>query len=348
MIKNIYMILLLCVTFLINSAWSSETVNVQQWQKHMKELSSTIVNAFPFLYSKTEFKAPQNRKIILDHLQKLSKTSHTLPIKSGEMLVGAGPLLAASRNEMSEDIDRATKLFKENRFVEAQKMVHRSVYNCFACHAAHQVGPAFPNTNQEVMRLATPFTSEKAIVFGAMREFGGALDFIERNGFSSIAIKSPHSDDLVKIFLVISVRTLSQFDRALTFVSKLTAKQAKSSPAKATLAAWTSDLQAWKVLFQKGDRLEMQKWIASRRAAQPTEPAKSLVLDIIESWHLHTLAAQNEVASGKAEKYLRLAQLYRAIDLQPLNGLVKIYADACLIQTPAKTTAEACVSLAGR
>ncbi len=343
--KSIQMVLLTSLILLANSVFAEEQVDYQKWQSHMKALSGTIVDAFPFLYSRTEFRKPQNREIILHHLENLSNTSHTLPVKSGELVIGAGPLLAGSRFGMSVDLNKAIDLFKANHFDQAQKLVHQSVYNCFACHAAHQVGPSFPSTNMEVMGIATPFVSEKAIVFGALREFGGALDFIEGSGFSSIRLKAPESDELVKTYLVLSVRTTQKLDRALAFIQRIRGKLAKSSGSKAILAAWTQDLNSWKIAFDSNDLKVMKKWFEANRKSNSGSSSKKLVYNILESRFIHNVTETGATENSKAETYLHLGQLYRAIDLAPLNALIKLYADACATATTDKKLVGECTKL---
>src|SRR5438045_1243429 len=121
-----------------------------KWQEHMRLLSSNLVNAFPFLYSQVEFKKPQNKKVILETLKTLASAGHSLPVKSGEALIGAEPLIQSASFNIKGQLDEAVRLYEVGEFDSSQRKVHSAIQNCFACHTAHQIGPRFPTTNAEV------------------------------------------------------------------------------------------------------------------------------------------------------------------------------------------------------
>ncbi len=283
-----------------------------KWRAHMQTLSTTLVNAFPFFYSSTEFRDKKNEGKIAKNLEQLAAHTHSLPAKAGEAWIGAEPLIQSAQADIQKDLKRAAGLLRQGQYDESQKLVHGSIQRCFACHTAHQVGPQFPATNSEVMAMATPFTLGKAVVFGALRQFGGALDLIEKAGYAQINKTNPAADDLVKLYMVVALRAQQNFPRALTFLDRLL----KDSPNNPALKRWGEDIKAW----QAGSPIG---------AAAEGGPEVRFIAHLRESLILHRQVADAKTpAKAKKDVYSKLAAAYEALAFEPLKDLAAVYAKA--------------------
>lgn len=296
----------------------SQAVEAELWRTHMRTLSGTLIDSFPYFYSSTEFREKKNEKRILKSLQKLAANVHALPAQAGEAWIGAEPLIADSQLGIPQKLTDAVELYKQGRFEDSQKLVHGAINRCLACHSAHQVGPTFPATNSEVLGMATPFTTGKATVFGALRQFEGALAVIENStgyevprkiGNVSLSRDNPEAHELVKLYMVIALRAQQNFPKALAFVDRLL----KGNEKHPVLNRWRSDILAW----QKGT---------------PT-PSKGegdlqFIANLRESLELHKQVA-DKATSAKTKKtvYTKLAASYRALNFPPLSELAEIYAE---------------------
>ncbi len=288
--------------------------DMQKWQASMQTLSATLVDAFPFLYSSTEFKDKKNQKDILRHLEKLASTTHMLPAKSGEVLIGAEPLIESSQLDMKTQLRSAIDLFKQGKHEAAQKLVHGSVQRCFACHTAYQIGPQYPTTNKEVMAMATPFTMGKAVVFGALRQFDGALELIE---------KSAATEELVKLYLVVAVRAGQNFPRAIAFLEKL----GKSSPTNENYRRWSDDVKAWQEFSKQGEPADkINAYIEKQKSAAGSAGDKLFVTHLLESFVLHKqIAGKAGTPQAKKEIFAKLGGAYQKLGFPPLSDLAEIY-----------------------
>lgn len=305
------MLKLLSIFILVIPLSAGAADDMQKWQASMNTLSATLVDAFPFLYSSTEFRDKKNEKAILKHLEKLASTTHMLPTKSGEVLIGAEPLIESSQVDMKDQLRSAIALYKVGKHEESQKLIHQSVQRCFACHTAYQVGPRFPTTNKEVMAMATPFTMGKAIVFGSLRQFDGALELIEKN---------PATDELTKLYLVVSLRATQNFARTLTFLERL-------GKSNANAERWIADVKAWQGFAQKNESSEnIKSYIDKQRAISGSKADSLFVVNLMESYILHKrISTQNVSAQEKKNTFAQLASIYQNLGFTPLSGLAEIY-----------------------
>jgi hypothetical protein len=272
--------------------------NPQEWQKHMRELSNSLIDVFPFLYSHSEFRDPANKKTLTRVLNKLSTTAHSLPDEGGKAFIGAEPLIKDARVSLNADFKKARELFEKNSFDEAQTTAQYAVQKCFACHTAHQVGPQFSNTNREVMNIATPFATGKIIVFGALRQFGGALEYIE---------KQKPTVELAKLHLVISARSIQDFKRAESYIKKFQRAE-KDQEVLKMLSQWQVDLKNWK----------------QNSAAKST----GFVGMLRESLLLHNKISADKNSVERKETFKKLGEIYSNLGVAELKPLAEIYMKA--------------------
>lgn len=324
-------------------AQKAKTDDAWNWRQHMTALSQTLVDAFPFFYSPREFADQKNEKNILRHLNTLASITHLMPTESGARLIGSEPLIESAQLDMQADFTEAIDLYKKGKKKAAQKQIHSSIQRCFACHTAYQVGPTFPTTNQEVMGMPTPFLLGKAVVFGALRQFDGALNLAETVGSNS---KDAVMDDMSKLYFVISLRVKQDFQGSLDFLDKLMNK----NPEQPALVSWKSDIQAWRSLAAEKDAdMKLDAYVSDQLKTGVGRNEESLfVVYLMDSMTQHRkLSEATILPADKAATYLRLARVYEGLYFTPLEDLPEIYRKACIAADPHGPTAHAC-SVSGR
>ena len=300
---------------------SAALAGVEDWRAHMQALSKSLIDVFPFIYSKSEFRDPANRKRISTQLKKLSTTAHSLPEQSGQVLLGAEPLVRDARTSISAGFERAYGLFERKNYAAAQTESQQTVFKCFACHTATQIGARFSATNPEVMEMATPFAQGKVFVYGALRQFNGALEFIE---------KQPPTLEYVKLHLIVSLRGLQEFDRAEKYLEKVSPHFKKDKTGSELITQWTKDLRKWKATPDSGSSERPVGELAFVDELRETLVLHRKVLD------------KNLTAQSKAETYLRLGELYALLRVEALRGLSALYFEACRNEKPSEDLLKKC------
>lgn len=317
---------------------AAATDNVSgNWRSHMQVLSSTLTDGFPFFYSRSEFRSPKNQERILKRIERLSAAAHDLPAASGKSLIGAEPLIESLQVDIKTDLSKAAELYKGQDFDGAQVLLHASIQKCFACHTAHQVGPQFPKSNGEIAGMATPFAQAKPVVFGALRQFDGAMSWIEKEGFVSINKANPQEDDLVKLHMIVALRAVQNFDRATKLIDRLKKGLPAESPALAALNKWSKDIKAWQ--GAGGSDKALVDYVSANRSANSDE---NLIVNLMDSLVAHRQLAST--VSAKAELYSRLGDDYSAMNLGALGGLPQVYFSACAKADPGGKTGAACAA----
>lgn len=315
--------LLICVLLMFSFTAKSAENNQppEKWQESMQQLAKALTDSFPFFYSKSEFRNADNSDAILHGLDQLINTTHMLPAKAGQQFIGTEPLIAAIKNS-SKAFSDAKSLYKKKKFDQAQTKIHSLIQNCFACHTAHQVGPSYKTTNKEVFGVATPFHRSKVVVFGALREFGGALDWLE----DQAKAKEPKLSylDLSKLHLLISLRGLQDYKRADKFLNKIAQKKIEDKPVLAFADKWKKDIKIWK---------------NGKSIATEGNPEADYIANLQATLQKHQ---QLSDAERRAELFFELGDLYKNLQLDELNYLSGVYYSACLSAKPNKALKEKC------
>lgn len=323
--KTITSFAFLAVTFLsiVSSAQTlpdkgkAPPVDMQAWRGHMQALSAALTDGFPFFYSPAEYRSKENREAILRHLETLRSKAHSLPAKTGDTVQGNLPLGEGIQDSLKGQLGEAVDLFKRGQFEKSQDRLHQAIQTCFACHTTTVVGRQFPTANEEIMGVATSNVFGKAMVFGALRQFGGALDVIERHAKKSVKGK-PEDDDLVRTHLVVSLRSQENFERALDFLRRW-----EASP---VIGAWMKDIEAWDRM-EEDSEVKVQQYIKQRKSK--SLGAELFVVQLWETSILHPQAVQESSSTEKARRLDSLGQIYKATRFKPLVDLSLHYQKAC-------------------
>ncbi|NJM09964.1 MAG: hypothetical protein HC883_03485 [Bdellovibrionaceae bacterium] len=318
------LLLLVCGFSVSFSSFAKETAS---WQHSMQELSNALKDVFPFLYSHSEFRKPENRPFLLKNFDRLTSVAHGLPGPEGKALIGSGPLFNEIKNSVRSDLAKAKEHLTANKYESAQTYGQSAVQKCFACHTAIQMGPQYPSANQEIMGVATPFPRGKIVVFGAIRQFRGALDFIEKE-IHKVKDRTQKME-WAKLHLVVSLRALQDFDSAQKFIQGLKESNKDSKDLNAVLERWQSDINNWKSVPAK---------------VQDTSTGNAelnFVANLQESLNLHNQKDQVS-AEERARIFYKLGKIYRSLGLTEFSALPGIYFTSCTKENASPATKELC------
>ncbi len=303
-----------CVSF----AKEKKSQEPMAWKRSMQTLAKSLQDGYPFLYSHREFRSPKNKEYILRTLNQFINSAHQLPREVGRQYVGAAPLADEAKSSF-KDFSQVRSLYERKKYDLAQKKVHGLIQNCFACHTAYHVGPSFSNRKSEITGIATPFPRSKVVVFGALREFKSALKWIERE---SVKKKTTLPlMDLAKLHLVVSLRSMQDFERARSYLIKLAKKFNDSKDKLATIQRWQNDLAMWEANSKADNKTESQDM--------------NYVLYLRETLEKHSqIQSKKTVSELRAQTFYELGHLYKNLKLKELSQLPKVYFKACLKAQP--------------
>ena len=190
------------------------------------------------------------------------------------------------------------------------------------------------------MGLATSNVIGKAMVFGALRQFDGVLQLIDRDGKKSINKKSPAADSLVKLYLLVSLRSQQDFAKGLAFIDRVD----KMSGGSLTLRKWKKDIESWKTLTSQNEPTKIASFIAQRKQADESSRDDSLfVVHLFETYVLHkSPLPKSATADAKATTFRQLAESYSAMDFTPFVDLPGTYYRACAKAAPESASGKQC------
>lgn len=133
---NSPLILVVAATFLILSAPRNSYAEVQSppWNEKMKQLSATLVDAYPFFFTKTAFRQAENDRTVRRLIAEMRSNTHEIPVSAGERLLGSEPLIAQARDQMSKSFSEAESAFKVKDYDRSQSHPARSRHVCRLPH----------------------------------------------------------------------------------------------------------------------------------------------------------------------------------------------------------------------
>ncbi|MCB0367433.1 MAG: hypothetical protein H6624_02795 [Bdellovibrionaceae bacterium] len=333
----------ICCIGLLSSAGAEQPPDT--WAEKMQEAAKVLADGFPFLYSKREFRQPQNVKRIESYIERFKQSSHTLPVSVGERFIGLDPLIDQFNTQITQVLDEAAQSFKAKQHDVAQSQVKMAVHKCFACHTAYQMGPQIKRMNVEVKGIPLDAMS-KVEVLVALRQFAPALKIIEGKLKQGLK-KSRQPVDLMpflRMHLLISVRSLQDVARAqkaIGLFQKSFAKTKTKAGQGEPTAQWSEDLKFW--LSLKGGESEKLAKVTERSVAMRKTTESAYVLNLLKSFLLHQTLIDRKNPEALAQVYWQLGQVYRDLEAPILQDLPKIYFAACREAAPKGETAKKCM-----
>ncbi len=327
---NSPLILVVAATFLILSAPRNSYAEVQSppWNEKMKQLSATLVDAYPFFFTKTAFRQAENDRTVRRLIAEMRSNTHEIPVSAGERLLGSEPLIAQARDQMSKSFSEAESAFKVKDYDRSQTLIQQGVGMCVACHTAQGYGRHFQKRNDEMFNMFTP-TEDKVTGLLAIRQFDSALAAIE-NSFSQ---KSKHKDSasqlhqLNKLYLVISVRAEANIERAKSFLKTASQNRNLKAVDKDSALEWGRQLTKWELIKNQPPEQQLV-WLTAEKGKETGD--RTFLYNLISTRILHQSFVEKMTAEEKSSAYLKLALAYDQLKLPQLDPLAKIYARACL------------------
>lgn len=297
------------------------------WNQKMRETAKVLIDGFPYLYSKIEFRDPKNKKRIISYIQGLKQNIHELPTDDGKSLLGSDPLIDQFNREIPQTLNKALDSFSLKNYDLAQQQVRMAIHKCVACHTAYQMGPYDGKTNDEVVGLPLDSLSKFEVSI-ALRQFNSALFILESEiadgkGLNQSGALAPV---YLRMHLLVSVRSLQDNERALRAIESY-AKSRKNSSVEEThlISLWKKDIAFWKEL--KGDPKEKISQVEKRIGRGHLASVKygDYVLRLLQSFMLHQSLVEQKDLKEKKRVYKALGESYRALDLPILSDLSVLY-----------------------
>lgn len=320
------------------------------WVFQMRSLERTLVDAYPYFFTESAFRDEKNRKNVDFHLRNFKSSIHDLPVKAGEGLLGADPLIRGSRARMELLLDRSIKSYTEKDFAVSQASVQSAIYQCVACHTAQGRGKRSTKINDEMFRIHTP-TIQKVTSLIAIRQFEGALKAIEFaiQGKMKFQDSSEQMSVLPKVHLLLSLRAMDDEDRALKMLTLLQTKGSKNvnDAAKKKAAQWTSDLLQWRQFLGKTSpeksSVEKLRWLDQKTSRAGMDADAAYVVLLLRSSVLHGTLVNDLKPESFAKSYEDLAETYQKLGLPFLKELTHLYFDSCA-KLPATEAGKRCIT----
>lgn len=297
------------------------------WSQKMRETARVLIDGFPFLYSKLEFRDPKNRTRITSYIQGLKENIHEIPANDGKRLLGSDPLIDQFNREIPRTLNKALDSFTVNNYDLAQKQVRMAIHKCVACHTAYQMGPYDGKANDEIAGIPLdPFSKFEVSI--ALRQFHSALFILE----SEIAEGKRLNQSGVSAFfylrmhLLVSVRSLLDNERALRAIDSY-AKNRKNPSIEESrvISLWKTDIGFWGSL--KGSQKEKLSQVETRISSRHSASLKygDYVLRLLESFLLHQTLVDQKDLKEKKRVHKALADCYQSLDLPILSDLSVLY-----------------------
>ena len=167
-----------CVVLSLFVVVSIPTLGSSDLSVGMREIYGSFKKLAPLIYSKKNFRDPDNRRKIKREIRNFSKMAHKVSAGSKGMSKAGDPGFIYTTSRLESEINEARAAFDRGSLEYARHKLRAVAKNCFYCHSQMKEGPDLSGSQFEFDRDDMK-PSEVADVYVATRQFKQALAELE-------------------------------------------------------------------------------------------------------------------------------------------------------------------------
>jgi hypothetical protein len=317
------------------------------WAGNMQKMAHDLEVLLPYVVSRQEFSAPENRSQITEMVENFNRNVSSVPAHVGEKMLGDDPIIRYSLGHLVDDSNQALKALKEDRVEFARNTLRESIGNCFNCHTTQQLGPENNFSTEKLSAKFRMYPTERAEYYVATRQFDRAIEMLEgvlTN--TNTYYDEPHEQSTaLKKYLSLMVRVKKDPKRTADVIEKYLLGKKPPMFLASEAQVWLKSLKSW----------EREK----KKVANPVAKARELlakgehmqsgggfqsgyVENLRATALLHDALRTVKKPEEKAAVYLMLGNAYDILSDLGLWDLPEVYFEECIQTSPKTETAKQC------
>jgi hypothetical protein len=319
------------------------------WANKMQEMSSVLVNLYPYLSSRRAFNAPENRSEIQRGTERLASLAHGVNqerAKSGVKDIDKDPYMSMISNNLDRELNLAVEGLRSGKRDFARVVLKNTTSMCVRCHSRGQWGPEFVDWQKD-KTFQTLRPLEKGELLSAVRRYDQAIGQYE-SILKDKQLAANESYDWVKAAnsaLNISVRAKQDPKKAEQIVKTILSNKAVPAFQRNNAEDWMKEIKGWKRQKKtRGSLLSQAERIMGRaRKKEDYWGDRSTYVHYLRaSALLHDYLRTKSSTDNQAKALYLLGQCYEMIADMGGGDTNEFYYKACIQRAPHTEIALGC------
>ena len=321
-----------------------------KWKSRMQELGEALVDIYPYLLSRKEFNAPENRQKIQQSAKRLASLAHNVNkqrAKSKLNTLDRDPLVSVISNNLDGDLNLATEALQNGEMDLSRTVLKNAAFTCVRCHSRGSWGPQLVNwkKNENFQKLQP---LEKGTLLAAVRLYDQALVQL-KDILANEELASKEPNTLVKatdLALNVTVRVQQDPAEAERVVQAVLSNTALPLFQRSSAEDWLQAVQRWKgeksrkkeSLLAKAKRILKKIW-----KEEDYRGDRSFYIDRLRaSALLHDFLRTKASRGDHAKALLYLGNFHDLEADMGISDTNEIYYKACIKHLPHSETSLEC------
>lgn len=315
----------------------------------MIQLGQRLTEFFPILYSKSQYRAPENEKLITKEITALLSAAHSINQQEGVTKKDPGMMFVAGR--LDGELNAALESFKNGQKDYSQRMVQSVVRNCFYCHSQSGMGPQWQVNFNSFGSMPNLLKSEQSDLYVATRQFDKALEVLKQAAMEKeYYMNYPFErEKAIRKFLALSIRVKQDPKIALELLNSVLEEEVKPNYLEDQVTSWKDSLVQW-VREEKAKKPTPQNPVKqAEKLIRQAQTVQDFPVDnsgdvyyLRASALLHNFLQQNPKGPETVQALYLLGVSYEVLsDIGPWD-LADFYYEVCIRQSPHSEIAMKC------
>ena len=313
-----------------------------KWKNRMQEMSQVLIGIYPYLASRKEFNAPENRRKIQEDAERLASLAHNVNKQRAESKVkklDRDPFVSVISNTLDRELHLAIEGLRSGKRDFARTVLKNATSMCVRCHSRGTWGPNFVDWEKDkTFQKLQPL--EKGELLAAVRRYDQAIGQYE-SILSDKKLASNESYAWVKAAnsaLNVAVRAQQDPVRAEKIVNTILANKALPTFQRRNAEDWGRAVKKWKK--EKPNKKESllvkaEKILKEARKKEDYWGDRSSYIHYLRSSALlHDFLRTGASVDEQAKALFYLGQCYEVVADMGIGDTNEFYYKACIKRSP--------------
>lgn len=337
-----------CTSSSKNSVDSTSAVAGATWAVQMQNMAKNLEGLMPYVFSRQEFLAPENKRKIHNMIKDFDKSIEVVPQHTGEEMLGKDPLVKFAIGRLRSNTRHALKAFDEGHMEFSRNILSENMGLCFSCHTTSQFGPENQFSKKVLDSGFRIKPSERAEYYVATRQFDRAIALLEGVLKSpGHLMDDPHEQvSSLRKYLSLQVRVKKDAAGAASLLESFLSNQKLPYFIASDAEAWLKSLRDWQKegkTAKVGAYQRAQELLRKARGMQSGQGYQSGYIEYLRaSSLLHEGLRENREPAVQAQIYQLLGKSYDTLSESGTWDLPEVYFEACIRSAPKTSLAKSC------
>ena len=341
-------ILLILILSVACSSSKTKKESEENWPDNMQRLAQTLTDLLPYVYSKSKFEDPANKKAVKTKMKNFYEATHKIPKERASEILGKDPLVHMSIESLEREVASSITSFERGNYRYSRHLLQHTLNYCFACHTRNQFGPKYDYWDLKNIETSDMNVIQKSRIMVATRQFDKAKEILKSHLLTGTqSAENPYfKEQAIKQYLSIVVRAEESPKDGYKFVNDLMGRVSLPVYLSKNVKSWEDSFMDWLGESKKGKKRyfkQAKKLIEGSDIIHTGADSDSKYVDYLRaSTLLHNELARPINKKKRAEVLYYLGVVYGLLSDSGFWELPDVYFESCIRELPKSKIAKNC------